>query len=809
MYEFSPMTERVERMRAAYRDTVPYVDVTRYRLVTDFYMSNRNVTGNLKRALNFKNMCENIPIFIRDDELIVGSYTEKFKASALYPEYSIRWIIPEIESGLLETRTVDPYKMTEEDKRYVLESAPFWDEECLCAKVNPYIPEEYQRMANNCVLNFTAQDICPQPIGHFAPNYKKPIFEGFARVRDEAKQRMEELEASGMPDDGADQYNFYRGVHIVTDAMITFAKRYSQKALEMSDAEADPVRAGELRRIAETMGWIMENPARDFREAIQTLWFYQMCVLMDANMHGTSVGRVDQLLGGFAESDIAEGRITREEAQELIDLYYLKVAECNKVWAARTALATPGYTSGQLITVGGVDKDDNDATNVVTYMCLEAVGRMKMHSPTQGLRIHDGTPEKLWDCAVAVNKVAGGVPAFFYDGAIRPALESRGIAPEDTWDYCLIGCVEPSIGGAEWPACGGLGISSYTNYANILLLALNDGKSFRLGEDPLVDTETQFGPHTGLLSDMTSMEEVKEAYLGAMRFWVDWDASMINVFESVARRVMPQPVVSAAMEGCMESGRDVMDGGAKYNSTGMSGIGFGNVVESLSVIDKLCFKGDKATPAELHAALKANWEGYEDLRQYIVNELPHYGNDIEEADEYCVFVGDTYADYVVQKTGIRGHYAPGLYPVTMNVVYGKFTAATPDGRFSGAPLSDGISAVQGLDVNGPTAILNSVSKFDYTKYSNGLLLNMKFHPSSLSNDEGIAKLVNLMKTYFLYMKGMEMQLNLISADTLRDAQAHPENYRDLVVRIAGFSAYFVDVYKAAQDDLIRRTELAL
>lgn len=809
MYEFSEMTKRVERMRAAYRDTVPYVDTTRYKLVTEFYMANRNLTGNLKRALNFKNICENIPIFIREDELIVGSYTEKFKASALYPEYSIRWIIPEIESGLIETRTTDPYKIEEADKQYILETAPFWDEECLCAKVNPYIPEEYQRMANNCVLNFTAQDICPQPIGHFAPNYKRPIFEGFACVRDEAKRKMDELEATGMPGDGADRYNFYRGVHIVTDAMITFAKRYAQKAREMAGNESDPERASELAQIAETMDWIMENPARDFREAIQTLWFYQMCVLMDANMHGTSVGRVDQLLGEFAEHDIAAGVITREQAQELIDLYYLKVAECNKIWAARTALSSPGYTSGQLITVGGVDKDGNDATNVVTYMCLEAMGRMKMHSPTQGLRIHDNTPDKLWDCAIAVNKVAGGVPAYFYDGAIRPALEARGISPEDSWDYCLIGCVEPSIGGAEWPACGGLGISSYTNYANILLLALNDGKSFRKGQDPLVDTETQFGPHTGMLSDMTSMEEVKQAYLEAMRFWVDWDAAMINVFESVARHVMPQPVVSAAMEGCMESGCDVMDGGAKYNSTGMSGIGLGNVVESLSVIDKVCFKDNVATPAELLEALKANWEGHEELHRFIINELPHYGNGDDEADKYCSFVADSYADYVVQKTGIRGNYAAGLYPVTMNVTYGKFTGATPDGRTNGSPLSDGISAVQGLDTNGPTAILNSVCKFDHTKYSNGLLLNMKFHPSSLSNDEGVRKLADLMKTYFLYMKGMEMQLNLISADTLRDAQAHPENYRDLVVRIAGFSAYFVDVYKAAQDDLIKRTELAL
>ena len=526
-------------------------------------------------------------------------------------------------------------------------------------------------------------------------------------------------------------------------------------------------------------------------------------------MHGTSIGRVDQMLGDFAERDMAEGTLTYEEAQELIDLYYLKVAECNKAWAARTALSTPGYTSGQLITVGGTDKDGKDATNAVTYMCLEAMGRMKMHSPSQALRIHPGTPRRLWECAIAVNKINGGVPSFYSDEVVIRSLLSRGISLSDARNYCLIGCVEPSIGGAEWPACGGLGISSYTNFVNILLLALNNGRSFRQGADPLVDTNTQFGPETGYLYEMHSIDEVKEAYLTMMKYWINWDAAMINVFESVARDVVPQPVVSAAMTGCMESGRDVMYGGAKYNSTGMSGIGLGNVAESLNVIDRLCFREKYCTTRELYDALIHNWEGQEDLRQHILKAVPHYGNGLNEIDEYSRFAAESYADFVVTKSNSRGNYAAGMYPVTMNVIYGKFTAASPDGRMSGSPLSDGISAVQGLDTSGPTAVLKSVTCFDHTKYSNGILLNMKFHPTALNSEDGITKLIDLMSTYFFDLGGMEMQMNIVSADTLRDAQAHPENYNDLVVRIAGFSAYFVEVYKAAQDDLIKRTELNL
>lgn len=809
MYQFSPLTKRIERMRARYRDTVPFLDIERYRLVTEFYQQHRNITGNLKRALNFKNLCENLPVHVFEDELIVGSYTATYKGSALYPEYSIGWLVPELEDGSLATRDADRYQFRKEDRDYILETAPFWDGESLCAKVNPYIPEAYKGIANNSVVNFTAADICPQPIGHFAPNYQKPVRVGFGKVKEEADRMIAEIESDGIPGDKVDAYNFYRGVSIVSEGIMVYAKRYAVELAKMAGRCSDPDRKAELERMADTMGWIMEHPARDFRDAIQAVWFYQMCILMDANMHGTSVGRLDQVLGDYAERDLAEGKITREQAQELVDMYYLKVAECNKAWAGRTAYSSPGYTSGQLITLGGIDKDGNDATNAVTYMGLEAMGRMKMHSPTQGLRVHRGTPRKLWECAIAVNKVNGGVPAWFSDEQIIPALRRRGIKQEDVWDYCLIGCVEPSIGGAEWPACGGLGVSTYANFANMLAFAINDGRGYR-ATGPLADTETQFGPHTGYLYEMESIEQVKHAYLTQMKYWVNWYTAMVNAFESVARREMPQPVVSAMMSGCMESGKDVMDGGARYNSTGISGIGHGNVVESLNVIDRACFRGDICTTRELYDALAANWVGFEDLRQRIINEIPHYGNGDPEADAQCRFVAESFADYVVTRRGARGNrFAAGMYPVTMNVTFGKFTGATPDGRRAGEPLSDGISAVQGFDICGPTAILNSVTDFDHRKYSNGMLLNMKFSPSAIVGDEGESKLINFMSTYFFDMGGMEMQINIVSADTLRDAQAHPENYKDLVVRIAGFSAYFVEVYKAAQDDLIRRTELSL
>ena len=308
---------------------------------------------------------------------------------------------------------------------------------------------------------------------------------------------------------------------------------------------------------------------------------------------------------------------------------------------------------------------------------------------------------------------------------------------------------------------------------------------------------------------MTSIEQVMEAFKMQIQYWVKWNVTMVNIFEERAAEFLPQPFVSALMEGCMESGKDVMRGGAKYNGCGLTAVGLGNVADSLNIIDQVCFKTKKYTTRELYDALMANWEGYDEMRGYINNQVSRYGNGDPEADKYASWFGDVWTDAVTSRRGPRGYYKAGTWPVTMNVLYGFSTYATPDGRTAGSPLADGISAVQQMDTEGPAAELRSVANLPQDKLENGTLLNMKFHPTALASDSGKQKLVDLMSTYFFAMGGGQMQINVVSADTMRDAQKHPENYQDLVVRIAGFSAYFVDVYKQAQDDLIRRIEQAL
>ena len=569
--------------------------------------------------------------------------------------------------------------------------------------------------------------------------------------------------------------------------------------------------------MVDTLNWTVEHPARNFLDAVQTLFMYQTVLCLDANMHGISWGRIDQYLGKYYDQDIASGTITPEYAQEIMDLFYLKVAEMNKPWSYGATQSNPGYTSGQLMTLGGVDKEGNDATNAVTYMMLQTAGRLVLHDPPQALRIHKNTPPELWEAAIETTKICGGVPTFENDEVIIPALMSRGLPLEYARDFSLIGCVELAGCGTEWPACGGTGTESYLNLVNALWLGINDGylpmplqmgapKEGEEGETEI--NKERVGLATGYLYEMDSFDQVLDAYKKQIEFFVKWHAININSFEYIAKNILPLPIVSATMDGCMEKGMDVMEGGARFNSTGMSGVGIGNVADSLSMIKYLCFDKKICTTRELYDALINDWKGHEDLQRYIKNECPHYGNGFPEVDQWANWAGKVFGDAVNRCTGPRGRFSAGLYPVTTNVMFGYMTAATPDGRNAKTPLADGISPVQQMDKNGPTAILQSVSKINQVNYPNGTLLNMKFSPSCLQGETGWLKLSQLMQTYF-DLGGMEMQINVVSADTLREAQKNPDNYKNLVVRVAGFSAYFVELHETGQNDLISRTELSM
>jgi pyruvate formate-lyase/glycerol dehydratase family glycyl radical enzyme len=805
MYTLSPITPRVKKFREKYRTTRPKVCIARYKIVTEFYMENPQLQGILKRAKNFKNLCEKLPVLINEDEVIVGWQGTSYRSCALYPEISFGWFLDELKAGSIPKRDTDPYDIDDEDAEYVLSTGEFWRKECLSAKIDEYIPEGYKKAVGNGVTTFGIKGVCQSPVGHFVGNFDKAINRGFGAIRDEALAKMDELEGV-MFGDSVYRYNFYRSVKLVSEGIITLSKRYGKECTRLAAEETDPERKKELERMADSLNWIMDNPCRTFHDAIQCMYLYQMCLCLDAQQHGITFGRVDQYLGRFYDADIEAGRLTHDQAQELLDLFYLKVAEMNKIWPAMATLSAPGYTSGQLMTLGGVTKDGKDATNTVTYMMLQSAGRLVLHDPPQSLRIHKGTPDALWEAAIETTQIAGGVPTFESDEIIIPALMARGLPVESARNYCLIGCVEPQGCGDEWASPGGSGTESFFNLLNAFLLAINNGVNPMPW--PGGEPGAQVGLPTGYLYEMETFDEVLDAVKKQIEYFARWHVSLVNTFEYVASEHMPLPVVSATIDGCMEKGKDVMKGGAKYNSTGNAGIAIGNITDSLAVVNYMIFDKKLISAMELYNAIMTNWEGKEDLRQQILNEAPHYGNGNEYVDQLATWVSDTYSSVINSSTGPRGRWSAGLYPVTAHVLFGMMTAASPDGRMKGEPLCDGISPVQQLDKNGPTATIRSVSVIDQEKFGNGTLLNMRFHPTALRNETGKEKLKALIKTYF-GLGGMEMQFNIVSADVLRKAQEKPEDYRDLVVRIAGFSAYFVEMYKASQDDIIKRTEFSL
>ncbi|MDR0813971.1 MAG: hypothetical protein LBO63_08280 [Oscillospiraceae bacterium] len=815
-HTWKPVSDRVEAMRQKYLNTKPEICTSRYKLVTEFYMDHPELEGSLRRAKNLKNICENIAIRIDDDEVIVGAQSSKYRATALYPENSVSWLKQEIANWQVSDRKIDPYIISKEDREYVLETIDFWNGRCMSDKADAELPDEYKPFSGNGVTMFSFMPGNMQsPVGHFATNYNKAIRKGFGAIKAEADQKRAELLEAALPGTSIDQYNFYRSVSIVCEGIITLTKRYAKLAEEKLAAEKNPQRRKELEMMVEGLNWTVEKPARNFYEAAQCLYMYQTALCLDANMHGMSLGRVDKYLGDFLQNDIDSGTLTPEYAQEIMDLMYLKFAEMNKIWSAGATESNPGYTSGQLMTLGGMHADGSDASNIATFYCLQTMGRLFLHDPPQALMIHKNTPPELWEAAIETTKKAGGVPTFENADLIIPALVNRGVSLEDAREYgTLIGCVEPSVCGMEWPACGGNGAWSYENIVNAFLLALNDGYTPVPMMNPFMPAppgtpNTRVGKKTGYLYEMNSIEEVCEAFNKQVTTFVRWRCLLTNSNESIARYILPQPLVSATMDGCMEKGMDVMWGGAKYNSTGDSCVGIGNVADSLNIINQLCFVEKKYTTREVYDALMANWEGYEEMRSYIINNCKHYGNGYPECDKFMTLVSEYYAAAVTGCSGPRGNnYAAGCYPVTTNVMFGKLTKATPDGRLAGTPLADGIASPQGFDKNGPAMLLTSMAAMRQDLYGNGTLMNLKFSPLSLQGDTGTLKLQQLLQTYFA-MGGMEVQINVVDPSTLKDAMERPEKYKNLVVRVAGFSAYFTELLPEGQRDLISRTTLSM
>jgi formate C-acetyltransferase len=637
---------------------------------------------------------------------------------------------------------------------------------------------------------FTVGNYFFNGVGHISVDYAKVLNHGLNSVLAEAEAEMAMLDVTNP--EHLKTRHFLRAVVIANTAVIHFAERFAVEAERLASVEGDPVREAELKEIARICRKVPAFPAETFWEALQSFWFIQLAIQLESNGHSISPMRFDQYIYPFYKA--SEDRMSMDDMQELLDLLWVKFNEINKVRDEGSTKAFGGYPMFQNLIVGGQTRDGMDATNELSYMCLQATANTKLYQPSISIRIHDNTPDSLYIKALDVSRIGLGMPAYYSDRVIIPGLLSRGLTREDARDYGIIGCVEPQVGGKT----EGWHDAAFFNMAKVLELALYDGV------DPA--TGNQLGPRTGMLTSFASFDDVMEAYRQQMQYFVKLLVVSDNAVDLAHGMRAPLPFLSSLVADCIVEGKSLQEGGAHYNFTGPQGVGVANVGDSLAALKKLVFTDKAVTLGEMKELLDTNFEGKEDLRQMLLNRAPKYGNDNDYADELAREGALIYCDEVEKYRNPRGgQFQPGLYPVSANVPLGTVVGAMPDGRLAGTPLADGVSPVSGRDNLGPTAAVKSVAKLDHQIASNGTLLNQKFHPNALKDEAGLRNLMAVTETLFT-QGGLHVQYNVVSRETLLDAQEHPENYRGLVVRVAGYSAFFTALDPALQNDIIARTE---
>ena len=827
---------RIARLIHDLYANMPEIEADRAELVTESYKQTEHLPIIKRRSAAFRHILENIPIVIREGELIVGSSSIAPRGCQTFPEFSYEWLPPEYET--IATREADPFYISPDTIRRLEAVHPYWKgktvSDLAAANMDPEVLDVF---LNHGI--FTVGNYFYNGVGHVNVNYEKVINCGLETYIEECKAQLATL--SRGQGDYAEKRNFWESVIESCEAVITYARRYSDLALSLAADCTDSDRKAELLTIAEACDHVPAKPARSFHEACQGFWFIQQLMQMESSGHSISPGRFDQYMYPFFKADLDEGKITYESAQELIDCIWVKLNDLNKVRDAASAEGFAGYGLFQNLIVGGQDEFGLDATNDLSYMCMEAQMHVRLPQPSLSIRVWNGSPHSLLIKAAAVTREGMGVPAFYNDEVIIPSMMSRGYSLEDARGYCIIGCVEPS-------AChktDGWHDAAFFNMVRPLELVFSSG----------MDKGEQIGPKTMDVLEMTSFDQFFDAFKAQQEFFIEMMAQADNAVDAAHAVRCPLPFESCLIDDCIANGRSVQEGGCHYNFTGPQGFGIANVADSLAVMRKLVFEDGVITMAEMKQALADNFgkgatnkramelttdaakmldaEGKEvnaDLIKAIymgfknashisadkkarydemlnmIADVPKYGNDLREVDLFAREVGQTYTKPLLQHTNPRGGmFHAGLYPVSANVPLGHQAGASPDGRLSNTPIADGVGPMSGRDVKGPTATANSVSRLDLGDASNGTLLNQKFHPSALAGEMGLEKFVAYLRGFF-DQKGMHVQYNVISRETLLDAQAHPENYKTLVVRVAGYSALFTTLSRSLQDDIISRTE---
>jgi len=834
-------TLRIQNLIDVLYSVTPEIEAERAILITESYKETEAYPMVIRRAKALENILTKMTIVIRDHELIVGNLTTKPRASQVFPEFSNKWLVEEFET--LAKRKGDVFLISEETKAKLRDVFTYWEGKTTNELATQLMFPETRKAMDAGV--FTVGNYYFNGVGHIGVDYEKVLTKGFNGI-------IAEVEAAKARADRADpEYikkdHFLNAVLITAKAVITFAQRFAEEARKLAGQTTDVKRKNELYQIADNCENVPANPAKNFYEALQSFWFVQAVIQIESNGHSISPLRFDQYIYPYYKKDLANGTLTAEEVQELLDVLWVKFNDVNKVRDEGSTKAFGGYPMFQNLIVGGQTADGRDAVNPLSFACLQATANTKLPQPSISIRYWNKTPDELMFKAGEVTRLGLGMPAYYNDEVIIPSLVGRGVSLRDARDYGIIGCVEPQKGGKT----EGWHDAAFFNMAKVLEITINNG---------VVDGK-QLGLMTGDFTSFNSFDEFLAAYQQQMEYFVRLLINADNSVDIAHGERAPLPFLSSMVDDCIGKGKSLQEGGAFYNYTGPQGVGVANVGDSLMAIKQLVFEEKKVSLAELKHALDTNFgqqhgqasqsfsldqltqdtlvevikklildgnnisldelknatnlkvdlgsnHDQEYLRQLLENRAPKFGNDIDEVDSLAREAALIYCREVEKYRNPRGgSFQPGLYPVSANVPMGAQTGATPDGRKAGEPLADGVSPVSGRDKTGPTAAANSIAKLDHHIASNGTLFNQKFHPSAISGQTGLENLSALVRGYF-DQKGMHVQFNVISRETLLKAQQHPEKYKNLVVRVAGYSAHFTSLDKTIQDDIINRTEQA-
>lgn len=781
---------RAARLKGAILQAAPAVALDRSRLLVDYHEQHG---FDLERPLfrqadSLRYILERLPPVIFPEELIVGSATEHRLGCVMFPEFAAGMIWPELVK--LPYRKRHPVQVSEEAIReFSFRIFPYFMEKNVHEWTkNRFGLTESLRLMERMVFYLVA---LPNGVSHLIPNYPVALELGFNRIKELAREKMQKLPGNG---DAKKAREFYQAVLLVADGVIALANNYARQCEELAAKETDPARRGELNELARMLKKVPAEPAATFWEALQSMWITHVAVLQENSDLAVSFGRMDQFLWPYFEQDLAAGRLDYQRALELLMCLYIKTNDHTPLVPAAGESLFSGSATNQSITLSGLSPQGEDSTNDLSFLMLTALDLLRLREPNVDARFHRDSP-KIWRQKVLeVVRSTGAAPALYNDEAIIPALVAKGATLEDARDYGVIGCVETTVQGKVYPMTG----SILLNLAAILELTLHNGVHPFSG--------LQIGPRTGSLRDCSSYDQVWDAFKKQLGFLVDSSVDAEILYDQTHEELHPVPLLSALIDGPMETGKDVTSGGATYNSSGVWTVGLADVADSLAALKKLVFEEKRIPPAEMEAAIKADFEGYEKVRALCLNRGPKYGTDDPEADEIAVaLVNAVDAAYDRRRNYRGGPYQVGYWTMTMHTGYGKLTSAFPSGRTNGAALASGATPVSGAARKGPSAALSSTAKLPHPGLANSIAHNHKI-PASLLCEPGKMELLDQLVSGFFKKGGLQIQFVIADKSSLLAALNNPELAKDLLVRVSGYTAYFGDLDRAMQEEIINRTE---